>query len=202
MYRIGRSASACISFAYCWGVLRGNAVVLTTKTASVSTAVRVDGGEVIGIAVAVAPCTVLIVVACPESGAIPVAVGVLIHPDRTHPVPVAAAGLARVGSAEILRIVLSPFVPALLDAIAIAILISGLPRLGAITALIVVVVIIPLRACQSAERKCHDGQKRRKFDLSRHYPGHLRSVADFHVLRCVRWHIPSDAVRIISFVRA
>src|SRR5207245_9870223 len=118
-----------------------------------------------------------------------------------HPVPVAAAGLARVGSAEILRIVLSPFVPALLDAIAIAILISGLPRLGAITALIVIVVIIPLRACQSAERKCHDGQKRRKFDLSRHDLGHLRSAADLPLLRGMREKLRFDAREIISFGR-
>src|SRR5216110_3452494 len=113
-----------------------------------------------------------------------------------------AAGLARVGSAEILRIVLSPFVPALLDAIAIAILISGLPRLGAITALIVVVVIIPLRACQSAERKCHDGQKRCEFDLSRHYLGHLRSAADLPLLGGMREKLRFDAREIISFVRA
>jgi len=110
--------------------------------------------------------------------------------------------LARVGSAEILRIVLSPFVPALLDAIAIAILISGLPRLSAITALIVVVVIIPLRACQSAERKCHDGQKRCEFDLSRHYLGHLRSAADLPLLRGMREKLRFDAREIISFVRA
>jgi hypothetical protein len=38
----------------------------------------------------------------------------------------------------------------------------------AIAALIVIIIIIPLRACQSAEYECHHGQKRRKFDLSRH----------------------------------
>src|SRR5206468_2546581 len=81
-----------------------NLVGPITEPEAAITAAAGDGGEVIGIAVAVAPRTALIVVACPESGAIPVAVGVLIHPDRTHPVPVAAAGLARLGSAEILRI--------------------------------------------------------------------------------------------------
>src|SRR5437667_183339 len=146
------------------------------------------------IAYMVAPCTALIVVACPESGAIPVAVGVLIHPDRTHPVPIAAAGLARVGSAEILGIVLSPFVPALLDAIAIAILISGLPRLGAITALIVVVVIITLRACQSTQCEGHRDKKYREFDLSRHDFGHLRSAADLPLLLGMRERFRFDAL--------
>src|SRR5207249_11777303 len=170
---------------------------------SAITAAAVDGGEVIGIAVAVAPCTALIVVARTESSAISVPIAILINPNRPHPVPITPAGLARVESAEILRIVLSPFVPALLDAIAIAILISGLPRLGAITALIVVVVvIIPLRACQSAERKCHDGQKRCEFDLSRHYLGHLRSAADLPLLRGMREKLRFDAREIISFVMA
>ena len=88
-----------------------------------------------------------------ESGARAVAVGVLIDPERTHPIPVAAAGLARVRNAEVLGIVFSPFMPALPHAIAIPILISVLPRLDAIAASIVIVVVIPLRACQSAQHE-------------------------------------------------
>jgi len=85
-------------------------------------------------------------------------------------------------------------VPALLDAIAIAILISGLPRLGAITALIVVVVIIPLRACQSTQCEGHRDKKYREFDLSRHDFGHLRSAADLPLLLGMRERFRFDAL--------
>jgi hypothetical protein len=76
---------------------------------------------------------------------------------------------------------------ALLDTIAIAILISVLPRLVVIAALIVIIIIIPLRACQSAEHECHHGQKCRKFDLSRHDFGPSDPVLIFsYFVGCVR----------------
>ena len=130
-------------------VLKANLVCPIAEPGS-AIAAAVDGGIIIGIAITLGAA--LIVIARAESGAIAVAVGVLIDPDRTHPIPVAAAGLARVGNTEVLGIVFSPFMPALLHAIAIPILISVLPHLNAIAASIVIVVI-PLRACQSAQRE-------------------------------------------------
>lgn len=127
-------------------VLKANLICPIANPGSAVAAV-VDGGKIIGIAIT--PGAALIV-ARAESGAIAVAVGVLINPDRAHPIPVAAACLSSVRSLVVIWVVFSPFMPALPHAVAISILVSVLPRLRTVAPSIIIVVVIPLRKCQPA----------------------------------------------------
>src|SRR5438552_10919399 len=206
--RIVRFTSSRIFPGHRCAILETNLVCPIAEPGPAVTA-AVNCGNVVSIAVAVTPRAALIVVARPESRAISVTIGILIDPDRTHPIPVAAACLAGVWNTKVLGIVFAPFVPSLLHAIAIAVLISVLPCLDTVTMLIVIIVVIPLCTGHSAQGKRDASQQCCELQVSRHFI-HLRSWLEQATLRLrrstnvlilvMRAHNRFDASEIADFV--
>ena len=117
-------------------------------------------------------------VAGSKTSAVPITVSLLEQTKWTHPALIASTGTIPLATAKVAGVVFSTFMFAFTEPILISILVSVLPGLRRIIAVVIVVVTIAiLRQRQTAQHQCHRNCKGGHPHFSQHDflpPGPLR----------------------------